>query len=314
MPHAVAVPPYFLTVRCAAGNPPSKRTNAKSKKTRIQKSGGAPSVGFGPRWQCVEGCGACCKLDKGPSFATPEEIFENPSDIELYRSLVGADGWCINYNKSSRTCSIYAVAVGIQLETYMVPNQKSSRTLIMRQEAQLLVNYFGSDRCCLLTSRRCRVYSFDLCMDSRILWLKCFTHTRNVPTDFVQLVYVIEYIIAGKEAIHLRPQLLIRYWGEDQFPHGAGFTTSEPLYGSGFMDKAEEAYLGEVHHGSSNYSRDNDVEMQPGFDYISWFGDEYGSEEDFHDHGNIGIGWDEKKLCESIFGYWPCLLEQNLES
>ncbi|KAI8560410.1 hypothetical protein RHMOL_Rhmol04G0253200 [Rhododendron molle] len=261
MPHAVAVPPYFLTVRCAAGNPPSKRTNAKSKKTRIQKSGGAPSVGFGPRWQCVEGCGACCKLDKGPSFATPEEIFENPSDIELYRSLVGADGWCINYNKSSRTCSIYAVAVGIQLETYMVPNQKSSRTLIMRQEAQLLVNYF-----------------------------------------------------AGKEAIHLRPQLLIRYWGEDQFPHGAGFTTSEPLYGSGFMDKAEEAYLGEVHHGSSNYSRDNDVEMQPGFDYISWFGDEYGSEEDFHDHGNIGIGWDEKKLCESIFGYWPCLLEQNLES
>ncbi|XP_058209296.1 uncharacterized protein LOC131322130 [Rhododendron vialii] len=108
MPHAVAVPPYFLTVRCAAGNPPSKRTNAKSKKTRTQKSGGPSSVGFGPRWQCVEGCGACCKLDKGPSFATPEEIFENPSDIELYRSLVGADGWCINYNKSSRTCSIYA--------------------------------------------------------------------------------------------------------------------------------------------------------------------------------------------------------------
>lgn len=104
------------------------------------------------------------------------------------------------------------------------------------------------------------------------------------------------------------------YWGEDRFPHGAGFNTSEPPYGSGFMDKAEEAYLGEVHHGNSNYSYDNDVEMQPGFAYISWFRDEYGSEEDFHDHGNIGVGWDEKKLCESIFGYWPCLLEQNLES
>ncbi|KAF2282623.1 hypothetical protein GH714_043805 [Hevea brasiliensis] len=33
-------------------------------------------------WRCVEGCGACCKLAKGPSFATPEEIFTDPSDIE----------------------------------------------------------------------------------------------------------------------------------------------------------------------------------------------------------------------------------------
>lgn len=151
-------------------------------------------------------------------------------EFQLYRSLVGADGWCINYNKSSRTCSIYAgehllcchielwsaspmksdsswadcvldrpyfcrvepeifetlyginkkrfdkeacryqtrtlgsclqslykfqfwalfivfiflaVAVEIQLETYMVPNQKSSITLIMRRGARLLVNYFG---------------------------------------------------------------------------------------------------------------------------------------------------------------------------
>lgn len=49
----------------------------------------ATSVGFGmskrkePLWQCVEGCGACCKLDKGPSFATPEEIFADPTDIEV---------------------------------------------------------------------------------------------------------------------------------------------------------------------------------------------------------------------------------------
>lgn len=39
------------------------------------------------------------------------------------------------------------------------------------------------------------VYSFDLRMDCRILWLNSFTDTRNVPTDFVQLLYVIEYII-----------------------------------------------------------------------------------------------------------------------
>jgi hypothetical protein len=46
------------------------------------------SVGFGrrrkePLWQCVEGCGACCKLDKGPSFVTPEEVFSDPLDIEV---------------------------------------------------------------------------------------------------------------------------------------------------------------------------------------------------------------------------------------
>ncbi|KAE9619466.1 hypothetical protein Lalb_Chr02g0153401 [Lupinus albus] len=45
------------------------------------------NVGFGenkePLWQCVEGCGACCKLDKDPSFATPEEIFTDPSDVEV---------------------------------------------------------------------------------------------------------------------------------------------------------------------------------------------------------------------------------------
>ncbi|XP_021637939.2 uncharacterized protein LOC110633572 isoform X2 [Hevea brasiliensis] len=58
-------------------------------------------------WRCVEGCGACCKLAKGPSFATPEEIFTDPSDIELYRSLMGPDGWCIHYDKSTRKCSIY---------------------------------------------------------------------------------------------------------------------------------------------------------------------------------------------------------------
>ncbi|XP_074275817.1 uncharacterized protein LOC141599639 [Silene latifolia] len=60
-----------------------------------------------PLWQCIQHCGACCKLEKGPSFATPEEIFDNPDDIQLYKSLVGADGWCINYDKINRKCSIY---------------------------------------------------------------------------------------------------------------------------------------------------------------------------------------------------------------
>ncbi|KAL5546264.1 hypothetical protein UlMin_005951 [Ulmus minor] len=59
-------------------------------------------------WRCVDGCGACCKLDKGPSFATPEEIFDDPSDIQLYRSMIGPDGWCVHYEKTTRKCSIYS--------------------------------------------------------------------------------------------------------------------------------------------------------------------------------------------------------------
>ncbi|KAL6649987.1 hypothetical protein ACP70R_014211 [Stipagrostis hirtigluma subsp. patula] len=60
------------------------------------------------RWKCASGCGACCKLDKGPDFPTPDEIFaDHPDHLELYKSMIGTDGWCINYDKSSRTCNIY---------------------------------------------------------------------------------------------------------------------------------------------------------------------------------------------------------------
>ncbi|XP_039115663.1 uncharacterized protein LOC120251192 [Dioscorea cayenensis subsp. rotundata] len=61
-----------------------------------------------PKWQCSRGCGACCKLDKGPSFPSPEEIFiDDPNNLQLYKSLIGPDGWCIHYESSTRTCSIY---------------------------------------------------------------------------------------------------------------------------------------------------------------------------------------------------------------
>ena len=32
------------------------------------------------RWKCASGCGACCKLDKGPDFPTPDEIFADHQD------------------------------------------------------------------------------------------------------------------------------------------------------------------------------------------------------------------------------------------
>lgn len=96
------------------------RPTGKNKDPKTNRRENANSVvGFGggisgagklkkePLWQCVKGCGACCKLNKGPDFASPEEIFDNASDIQLYRSMTGPDGWCKHYDKSNRTCSIY---------------------------------------------------------------------------------------------------------------------------------------------------------------------------------------------------------------
>ena len=81
MPHAMALL-SCSTVFCVARGP-QQRTNMK-----VEAKQSPSSVGFGsrrnePLWRCVEGCGACCKLDKGPSFVTPEEIFSDPTDIQV---------------------------------------------------------------------------------------------------------------------------------------------------------------------------------------------------------------------------------------
>lgn len=66
-----------------------QRTKAKKmKQVKTKEKQSSRNVGFGidkkePVWRCVEGCGACCKLDKGPAFPTPEEIFDNPDDVEV---------------------------------------------------------------------------------------------------------------------------------------------------------------------------------------------------------------------------------------
>ncbi|MDJ0677275.1 MAG: YkgJ family cysteine cluster protein [Calothrix sp. MO_167.B42] len=56
-------------------------------------------------WQCIKQCGACCHLD-------PEErpdIYEYllPDELELYLSMVGEGGWCVNLDRETRECKIY---------------------------------------------------------------------------------------------------------------------------------------------------------------------------------------------------------------
>ena len=57
-------------------------------------------------WGCISGCGACCRLD--PSLRQEAIGALSPEQQEQYMAMVGADGWCINFNTGSRSCRIYA--------------------------------------------------------------------------------------------------------------------------------------------------------------------------------------------------------------
>ncbi|MDJ0730190.1 MAG: YkgJ family cysteine cluster protein [Crocosphaera sp.] len=56
-------------------------------------------------WKCVQGCGACCNLD--PSDRPDLEDYLTPEELDHYLSLVGEDGWCINFDQQTRKCLIY---------------------------------------------------------------------------------------------------------------------------------------------------------------------------------------------------------------
>jgi hypothetical protein len=56
-------------------------------------------------WQCVKQCGACCHLD--PAERPDLDEYLSPDELELYLSMVGEDGWCVNYDRVTRECQIY---------------------------------------------------------------------------------------------------------------------------------------------------------------------------------------------------------------
>ncbi|HEY9644351.1 MAG TPA: YkgJ family cysteine cluster protein [Coleofasciculaceae cyanobacterium] len=57
-------------------------------------------------WQCVKQCGACCNLN--PADRPELEQYLTAEELELYLSLVGEGGWCINFDHATRECKIYA--------------------------------------------------------------------------------------------------------------------------------------------------------------------------------------------------------------
>ncbi|AFZ34621.1 protein of unknown function UPF0153 [Stanieria cyanosphaera PCC 7437] len=56
-------------------------------------------------WRCVNNCGACCYL--APSERPDLEDYLSSEELQRYLSMVGKDGWCINFDHETRKCQIY---------------------------------------------------------------------------------------------------------------------------------------------------------------------------------------------------------------
>jgi uncharacterized protein len=56
------------------------------------------------KWHCTK-CGACCHLD--PTDRPELDQYLPPEELQVYLSMVGDDGWCINYDHDLRECKIY---------------------------------------------------------------------------------------------------------------------------------------------------------------------------------------------------------------
>jgi Fe-S-cluster containining protein len=59
-----------------------------------------------PQWQCITGCGACCRLD--PALRQEALDALSPEQRQTYLALVGDDGWCRHFDTGNRRCRIYS--------------------------------------------------------------------------------------------------------------------------------------------------------------------------------------------------------------
>ena len=66
------------------------------------------SLGSGStlQWQCITGCGACCRLD--PALRQEALDALSPEQRQTYLAMVGDDGWCRHFDTGGRRCRIYS--------------------------------------------------------------------------------------------------------------------------------------------------------------------------------------------------------------
>ncbi len=59
----------------------------------------------GTHWSCIQGCGACCRLDPAERGEALKAL--SPPQRERYLAMVGPDGWCLHFDIGGRRCRIY---------------------------------------------------------------------------------------------------------------------------------------------------------------------------------------------------------------
>ncbi len=57
------------------------------------------------KWICISNCGSCCRLAPDERIEALELLSQEQRN--QYLSLAGSDGWCKNYDKSTKKCLIY---------------------------------------------------------------------------------------------------------------------------------------------------------------------------------------------------------------
>ncbi|KAG2248228.1 hypothetical protein Bca52824_087856 [Brassica carinata] len=144
---ALATAPMPLTIISA-----TRRSQKKRATTTTSTSGFSGGTAKELTWQCIEGCGACCKLAKDFAFATPDD------DVELYRSMIGDDGWCINYDKATCKCSIYA-------GNFFSKSFVTNRPYFCRVEPEVFKTLYGIEEKKFKTDY-CHFLRFSCCIDT----------------------------------------------------------------------------------------------------------------------------------------------------
>jgi Fe-S-cluster containining protein len=93
-----------------------------------------------PHWQCISGCGACCRLD--PALRGPDLDQLDPEQRARYLEMVGPDGWCIHFDTGGRRCRIYASRPDFcrveNLMTLFAPEPEPRGPEAMNQAAEAL--------------------------------------------------------------------------------------------------------------------------------------------------------------------------------
>ncbi|WP_216903495.1 YkgJ family cysteine cluster protein [Synechococcus sp. CCY 9618] len=64
-----------------------------------------PPLPRSEHWQCISGCGSCCRLDPALRGDAIEAL--DADQRQRYLAMVGADGWCIHFDTGSRRCRVY---------------------------------------------------------------------------------------------------------------------------------------------------------------------------------------------------------------